>query len=336
LETTLTRFEKRRHVVPGTRKRAVYGLLDTVRSRVADSAQDCRLRLQATPAFADHDIAEVERFCSILRFQKPGPGEDEAERTECDEKMLVNVREVFMCVVRADYWEQIEHHHIPSHGDAALSLIASTDVAMDHVDQPLNDWASLIDACTPSASQLRMMARLDKFLPDSVNWDDAILRKIIFGKKEDSVYITKAFVHAHKVAQEKVAAFFGETAEADSPEECKVIEESKVQVAFAMRMLETISPVLLKSVVSKQVAGILLGSQADDIKHLQKEGMLTPKEASEMIQQVTKDLTEMGHARKATASQFSKMADHKEHLSFRRPSGALVAPEPEGGVTPPG
>jgi len=297
---------------------AKVALLENVRSRVAAAAAETYAKLEANAAFAHHDHDEVHKHCRILQYHKDkhaaGADEEEANRTVCDEQMLINVREVFMCVVRADYWEQIEHHELPHDSDAALSLITSTDIAMDHVKEKLNDWVYLKETCVPPAGLVKFMKWLDRWLPDNVDWDDAILRHTIFARQESSVYITKAFIHAHKAAQTKVAAFFGEDATADSPEEIQVIAESDVLVKEAEEMLASIPKDLLRAVVSKQVAGIVLGSQADDIEHLEKEGMLTPNEASEMIEEVTHDMHAMAGARKKQAAEFAKM----ETVAFRK------------------
>jgi NhaP-type Na+/H+ or K+/H+ antiporter len=271
---------------------AKMALLENVRTRVAANAAATYKKIEENPNFSNHDHDEVHKYCGILRYHKDvsvagAAAEDDSGRTVCDPQMLINVREVFMCVVRADYWEQIEHHELPHDSDAALSLITSTDVAMDHVGEKLNDWEGLKEACVPPKKLLKFMKWLDKILPDNVDWDDAILRHTVFARQESSVYITKAFIHAHTTAQKKVAAFFGEDETADSPEEIQVIAESQELVAQAQEMLDSIPKDLLKAVISKQVASIVLGSQADDIEHLEHEGMLTPNEASNMCEEVT-------------------------------------------------
>jgi NhaP-type Na+/H+ or K+/H+ antiporter len=292
---------------------AKVALLESVRNRVAASAAQTYKELEANPSFSNHDHEEVHKFCGILRYHKDvhAAGADEPERTECYAQMLINVREVFMSVVRADYWEQIERHELPHDSDAALNLITSTDIAMDHVHEKLNDWAFLKDACVPPPRLVKFLKWLDKMLPESSDWDDALLRHTIFARQESSVFITMAFVNAHKAAQKKVAAFFGEDATADSPEEIQVIAESEALVLQAHEMLDSIPADLLKAVVSKQVAGIVLGSQADSIEHLEKEGMLTPNEASAMMEDVTHDMHAMSAARKKQAGHFSKLATVK-------------------------
>lgn len=318
---------------------AKMALLENVRDRVAAKSSKTYQEIEKNPAFSDHDHDEVHKFCSILRYHKTKsvadmPGDDSL-RTTCDPQMLINVREVFMCVVRADYWEQIEHHELPHDSDAALSLITSTDVAMDHVHEKLNDWETLKEACVPPKNMLKFLKWLDKVLPDSMDWDDAILRHTVFARQESSVYITKAFIHAHETAQKKVAAFFGDDETADSPEEIQVIAESVELVAQAKEMLASIPKDLLKAVVSKQVAGIVLGSQADDIEHLEHEGMLTPNEASSMVEEVTHDMAAMANARKKQAKAFSKLETiaHRKMQSMKfqkklkaKRAGAQVAP----------
>ena len=158
---------------------AKVALLENVRSRVAAAAAETYAKLEANAAFAHHDHDEVHKHCRILQYHKDkhaaGADEEEANRTVCDEQMLINVREVFMCVVRADYWEQIEHHELPHDSDAALSLITSTDIAMDHVKEKLNDWVYLKETCVPPAGLVKFM-RSGKIIKLDLEGEDAVRR----------------------------------------------------------------------------------------------------------------------------------------------------------------
>merc|ERR1711990_294443 len=218
-----------------------------------------------------------------------------------------------------------------------LSLVTSTDIAMDHMAEELNDWDSLIDGCTPNRWMVSFLQFLDKILPNSIHWDDILLRRFVFRKLEDSVYICKAFIKAHRAAQAKVAAFFGEDATADSPEEIQVIKESEKLVALAQAKLDEVPTELLRDVVPGQVARIILGSEADQIKKLQKEGMLTPKEASEMTEVTTHDLMAMDAERNIMANTWAKKATLKigdaESAQTNAKTGAATPPPRLGTVT---
>ena len=74
------------------------------------------------------------------------------------------MRETFLQMVRAEYWEMIEEGHLPAKGAATLDLLKSVDVALDDTSAPLFDFALLCKKAAPSQD--------DVFYDDVLEWLD--------------------------------------------------------------------------------------------------------------------------------------------------------------------
>jgi hypothetical protein len=75
----------------------------------------------------------------------------------------------------------------------------------------------------------------------------------------------------------------------ETPEEKRVIGESKKAVALAQQCLLDIDPTTLVNIRRKQAARVLLTKEGDIIRNMLHEGMLTIAQAEEMLEVVTED-----------------------------------------------
>jgi hypothetical protein len=90
-----------------------------------------------------------------------------------------------------------------------------------------------------------------------------------------SFFIARTFIDAHQKAQSKVASYFGEGGEVDSPEEHLVVAESKAMCERAQKAVDGMDPILRTKAKQTTLAQILLGKQADMIHTLQHQVLYT-------------------------------------------------------------
>jgi len=227
---------------------------------------------------------------------------------EVDVDLLKNVREVFVHVVRAHYWEQVESGRLPRESDATLNLLTSTDIALDEVDIGICDWSHIEKDLEVSPTILRGMEWLDSALPERVKWDDYLNAWLIMKRREDAFYTVTSYILAHEHAQRKIATYFGEDDSEipDTPEEIKVVGESKLLVEKAQQALAEMEPDLKTECILVQVAGMVLEEQQKYIRLLIEEGLLSPKEGSEFIDEVLHDIYTIHHKRTHQAKHFAR------------------------------
>jgi NhaP-type Na+/H+ or K+/H+ antiporter len=172
---------------------------------------------------------------------------------ELDQPMMANVRQVFLHVVKSRYWEQIHEGTLPGDSDAAIALLTSVDVALDYSDTHLADWEKLADSCEVPAYAVALLVWLDSFLPSWIEADNWLQDWLVYSRKETAYYIVSCFTDAHRHAQKTIATYFGEGEDVDTPEEYKVIAESKQQIENAQKVISEMDKDMVTSAVSKQV-----------------------------------------------------------------------------------
>eukprot|EP00931_Biecheleriopsis_adriatica_P058425 TRINITY_DN34775_c0_g1_i1.p1 TRINITY_DN34775_c0_g1~~TRINITY_DN34775_c0_g1_i1.p1 ORF type:complete len:1179 (+),score=197.98 TRINITY_DN34775_c0_g1_i1:60-3596(+) len=205
--------------------------------------------------------------------------------TNASEEDVKHLRECFMRVVKAKYWELIKENKLPKKSPAALLLLNSVSACINNLDKPLHDW----DCVEPSVQVSEggftdwLLNLIDRLLPQSVTWDNDLHYALKTKSSEAAYHTAISFVEAHLHAQKKVAGFFGDTDEADSPEELTVLLESARQVQKAHQRLGTISSMLIKLIKSSTIAEMLSDSCGEFVHHMVEEGVLVEAEAEEMF-----------------------------------------------------
>ena len=233
---------------------------------------------------------------------------------ECNVELLEVVRELFLDIVKASYWEMIESGILPRNSSATRTLLQSVDIAKDACDQPLDDYRYMNLPKTKdqdeNALHERVFERIDKCLPSWVTIDDYFGDKFHAMVRENAVFMASSFIHAHREAQNKVAQYVGEGDDADSPEENVVIAESQKLVKMAtdyMEICKTRDPDIVQLVTAKKVGSHVLKEQDMLIDQLNKQGVLDEKTTGELHDDVNDEYRSL---LKLTLSQYRKYVGH--------------------------
>jgi len=320
-------------------------LVDNMKSRIQVHAQKAYDKLaEDTEHYGWHDPTEVKQLCSILSSDEPSspkgskikrrktqltvlpPGRGVSALTVDELKpnahLLHMVREIFLHVLRASYWHQIEDGKLPEESAAALMLLNSVDMAMDDSYHKLNDWEKLASVVEPdSGCYAACLRKLDRMLPESVDWDNHFNRIHKFTRQEQAFYVVTNFCEAHAHAQHEISYYFGESTAIDTLEEAAIIEESRSQVVKAQAAIRLMDNEMVRSIVSKQVAEIVLEKQRRYIHDLMHGGLLSQKEGAEMLEAVAQDLAKRYAARRKQSKFYArKQTDqirlHQQHMQL--------------------
>ena len=246
------------------------------------------------------------------------------------------MRETFLGMVRAGYWEMVEAGHLPTKGNATLELLKSVDVAIDDPSVPLADWAVLEPKADVSADTIMyddFLECLDKVLPSSVTWDNELHYLLNFKTQETAYYICNAFIESHGNAQVKLATFFGDDPTIDSAEEATIVLESLAVVARARAILGKMSVALIAHIKTMVVAEHLVELQQTFVHHVVEQGVLSHADAETLEHELSHDRSNIEAARKARAHALAKGAAKGEssQINLRRPSALRHSQDEEEG-----
>jgi hypothetical protein len=206
-----------------------------------------------------------------------------------------------------EYWHEVDEGSLPRKSRAVQLLLNSVDCALDpgtYADK-LRDWEFLESELHVPQWKHTVMGWLDAIIPKRFEALHDLWFELhdwwITAHEETAFYACTAFLLAHERAQIKTCDVFGGEG-MDSPEEAKVVEESTAAVANAEAYLASHThPEIRADQKVKNAARILLEVEHQNIEKLQHNGVLTAKEAEEMMEQVTKDLHKISTDRKTTA-----------------------------------
>jgi NhaP-type Na+/H+ or K+/H+ antiporter len=210
-------------------------------------------------------------------------------------ELLIYVRTIFLEIVRVKYWHQIEGGKLPRLSHSAQFLLYSVDFGLDEVHSPagLRDWSCLEEEINNIPLYLYCLHLFETITPGWFTFPSKWAGIIEARREKRAVYMLTSFIDAHEHAQWKIHSFVGledeENNEVTTPEELRVITESKTAVAYAKQMLDAMSPTTLSQIKSKQAARTILAKQADIVKHMLQEGLLSPKHAEEFITEISED-----------------------------------------------
>eukprot|EP00747_Dinoflagellata_sp_TGD_P038363 gnl/TRDRNA2_/TRDRNA2_139616_c2_seq1.p1 gnl/TRDRNA2_/TRDRNA2_139616_c2~~gnl/TRDRNA2_/TRDRNA2_139616_c2_seq1.p1 ORF type:complete len:519 (-),score=132.27 gnl/TRDRNA2_/TRDRNA2_139616_c2_seq1:145-1629(-) len=162
----------------------------------------------------------------ILKEKKPDP-----------EKLQI-VREIFLEVVRTSYWEQIQEDRFLPGSPEPEMLLNSLDVAKESSGKSLIDFevlskelkiaianGSTVDDETQKP-QVEQQGMIQKWL------EEQRIKKNL-QQQTSAILMTTSFISAHLYAQTKIASYFGEGRNIDSPEEAYLIAESQIECFMA-------------------------------------------------------------------------------------------------------
>jgi len=238
-------------------------------------------------------------------------------------ELLIYVRGVFLEIVRVKYWHFIESGKLPRLSFSAQFLLYSIDVSLDDINSvenngyvpnktPAQDWICVEEELNSKPITLQLLLFIERYCP--MSFCTNILGHILSRKEKREVYVLSSFIEAHEHAQKKIHSFLLLEGDGDEqiqiPEEQRVIKESKmavrssinsfaifslghfplfVQVEEAKKRLNSMSTETVSAIRSKQAARMVLAKEAEIVKNLLSEGLLTTKYAEEFLEEISHD-----------------------------------------------
>eukprot|EP00600_Ochromonadales_sp_CCMP1393_P001641 CAMPEP_0174982048 /NCGR_PEP_ID=MMETSP0004_2-20121128/16250_1 /TAXON_ID=420556 /ORGANISM="Ochromonas sp., Strain CCMP1393" /LENGTH=1017 /DNA_ID=CAMNT_0016233903 /DNA_START=17 /DNA_END=3070 /DNA_ORIENTATION=- len=211
-------------------------------------------------------------------------------------ELLAYVRAIFLEIVRVRYWHDIERGKLPRLSHSANFLLYCVEVAVDEVDQEEGnrDWKHLHSGITKPSFLVRLLTYIESWNI----WSSATyyLGMMEARREKRAVYMLTSFIEAHEHAQAKIHEFVVEDDDEvhiKSPEELKVIAESQQAVEMARNMLDAMSPETVTQIRAKQAAALVLNKQAEMVKHMVSEGVLSSNHAESILEEVSEDLSRL-------------------------------------------
>jgi len=277
----------------GTTSKAVLdalGLIKTPASvEVLRATMERRIVLKVQMDYVEMNKENPENnkalISKFVRALKADP--QVVEKPETPEELKV-IREVFLHIVRAEYWDLINKGELPEHSSAATHLLASIDTAMDDADTKINDFAAVVGLFADKGlMHTCILPCLGKMCFDSCPCNSRGAVKFTMEKAHSEVYAFQSFISAHVTAQALLEEFFG----IDNDDHQVVLEsEEQVQMAEAqLKELEQNYPGILKAAGTTRMAALLLYNQKEHIEDLLNKGIITAIEADEFMEKVEED-----------------------------------------------
>eukprot|EP01038_Epipyxis_sp_PR26KG_P010392 gene10392-13958_t len=228
--------------------------------------------------------------------------------------LLSYVRAIFLEIVRVKYWHNIEGGKLPRLSHSAQFLLYSVDVGLDSVKEEYGaqDWLCIEKELDYKSMAIEFLSFIDTNIPICpCYWTSQTLGKLEARRDKRAVYILTSFIDSHEHAQKKIHGFL--TVDDDellhvptehnanelyqTPEEKKVITESRQAVMRAKQRLENMPAQSVSAIRSKQAARIVLAKEADMVKNMVQEGLLTNSHAEEFLDEIRHDTDQIERKR---------------------------------------
>ena len=199
------------------------------------------------------------------------------------------LRNVFVEALRSSYASLIEMGELESRSFIAYSLTRSLDYVGDAVSRgsALNDWEALQVA---SNSFLKYS---ETALHGFFSIKHQIKNRTLFRLDREYFIVhmrtceALAFIKGHEMAREALKKYCRDAAADDfSAAELQVLEECNAQIKLAQAALDEIDPVEVQQIKSHYACQILLNKSAHFLQTLTAQGLMTPGEASNVLEEI--------------------------------------------------
>lgn len=218
---------------------------------------------------------------------------------ELDQGELKVERELFLNMLRSEYWAQMSCSRLPENSMAASRLLESVDIALDCVRYRLTDWNAIYRKIILDSRLKEGNANIFKtaFFRGYRRLADAAAAGVGFKQYMPcyangisfDVFTCVCFVDAHLATQEKLAD--GGVLGRLTNSRIHVLMESLAEVGQVWKFLDAhVSTEAIVTVRTKQLALSVLTAQRDIILGWIENGMLSGKEAHELLEIVHHDL----------------------------------------------
>jgi len=229
------------------------------------------------------------------------------ERPQQLPALMSRIRRAFLEVVRVSYKQQINSGKLPRNATCVLVLLNSVEAALERVDETgMHDWEMI-----ERKYQSYFVAEKDRFFfpetlasprerefsrvpPVDTTAQDHLSRLVQDFRDAQVIYLLTSFIDAHHYAQKRIPYYLGETYSIDTPEEARVVQESRIVVARAQAHLAAMNPHVVTLQVSKQTARWILHRQEDQVEGFQREGIIPEADAEILLHQAAADLKALG------------------------------------------
>lgn len=220
--------------------------------------------------------------------------------------LILYFRKIFLEIVRVKYWHLIESGTLPRLSHSAQYLLYTVDVGLDTSDSidGFHDWTCVEAEISNKAWYHRLLHSVGQYSPAWLTWIHYFIAKFDARKEKRSVYLLTAFITAHEHAQKKIHSFVDEmeedeetTESAITPEEKFILAQSEQVVQKAKHLLNSMSPSTVHQIQVKQTARAVLAKEAELVKVMLQEGLLTPTDAEELLEEIGVDTAEIERSR---------------------------------------
>ena len=310
----------------------------TMGSRTGDSLRS------ASPKFGNQDDKRHRVFAteSGIGFAAADLAVRLEQCGEANKRRLPNKREMFMNMVRAEYWRMIDIRQLPQKAKLTISLLESIDVAMDDLDEPLSDYFKVLEpklfptgdvdedddeesqgASSGRAAAATSIEGLGSWLRQCTGCSTKLMEMDYergFRNYETMYYVLRAIVVGHRRAQRNFARVLAGSGETIPyvPELLVVLLESAKQVAAAEARVQDISPILKSLVKTRIIADTVLNIQHMEIQRLIEDGALQETDAKLISDDVLRDTARIRSARHKQTKTIAKAAAEHERSSLRK------------------
>ncbi|KAI4357384.1 hypothetical protein L6164_001336 [Bauhinia variegata] len=230
------------------------------------------------------DWSTVKRYLSCLNDiegERVHPHHTSASDNNSDPNHPMNLKDIRIRLlngVQAAYWEMLDEGRISQ--TTANILMQSVEEALDLASQePLCDWKDL-KSNVHFPSYYKFLQRIS--IPQK------LVTYFTVERLESACCICAAFLRAHRIAQQKLLDFIGESDVASI-----VINESLVEGEEARKFLEDVRvtfPQVLHVVKTRQATHLVLKHLIEYVENLEKVGLLEEKEMLHLHDAVQTDL----------------------------------------------
>lgn len=234
-------------------------------------------------------------------------------KSDVEEKRLV-----FVKILRTAYHRLIEHGEIKGSGFVFYTLRQSLDYAEDAAARglPISDWNALEVASNswarPAESIIRRIFNLKQRISRKKYRIDFDLDFFLINTRVRQIL---AFTHAHNWARKVFKREFSKAGEDSlTPAEKIVMDESDEQVELASEALCQLNETEVAMVKSHYACQILLNRSAYYFQKLQKQGLMTEREAGKFLEEIEENIYDLFECREK---------EHTDEMSSGQKIGRL-------------
>jgi hypothetical protein len=173
--------------------------------------------------------ANLERMLSIELVTAEEPSEETSLKRQLASDFLNYHRTVFLEIVRARYWKDIDSGRLPRNSLSARFLLHSIDVGLDNIAAAteLKDWDWIEKNLYRQPWFLWLLAYVGSWLNSATIAEYLVYFEARWKKRV--VYVLTSFIDAHVHAQSKLAEYAGVAISDDAEASPKSREQDRVR-----------------------------------------------------------------------------------------------------------